>query len=67
MLMARGSDAASATKQAYAVLFQMVQQQAAILSYNDVFWFLTIIFLAMFPLIFVMQKPKASAGAVAMH
>jgi hypothetical protein len=32
-------------------------QQAAILSYNDVFWFLSIIFLAMFPLIFVMQKP----------
>jgi DHA2 family multidrug resistance protein len=67
MLMTRGSDAATATKQAYAVLFQMVQQQAAILSYNDVFWFLTIIFLAMFPLIFVMQKPKASGGAVAMH
>jgi MFS transporter, DHA2 family, multidrug resistance protein len=65
--MARGLDLATATHQAYAMLFQMVEQQAAILSYNDVFSFLTFLFLMMFPLIFIMEKPKHAADGVAMH
>src|SRR2546423_1948887 len=36
-LIAQGSDVATATKQAYAALAGMLQQQAAVLSYNDVF------------------------------
>src|SRR5437879_4409882 len=35
MLMARGVDAVTATKQAYAMLFGTVQRQAAIMSFND--------------------------------
>lgn len=66
-LMSKGTDAASATRQATAALYGMIQQQAAILSYNDVFAILTIIFVLMFPLIFVMKKPKHAGGGMAMH
>jgi hypothetical protein len=34
----------------------MVQQQAAMLSYNDTFRFLALIFLLMLPLLFLMRK-----------
>jgi DHA2 family multidrug resistance protein len=67
MLISRGSDAVTAMKQAEAVLFQTVQRQAAIMSYNDTFWFLTFMFLCMFPLIFIMRKPKHAGGSVAVH
>jgi hypothetical protein len=45
----------------------MVQQQAAMLSYNDLFRFLAIMFLAMFPLIFLMKKPKHGGPAAMVH
>src|SRR5581483_951427 len=69
MLMAGGgSDRVSATHQAYSVLFNMITKQAAIMSYNDVFALLSITFAAMFPLIFLMQKPKhVQGGEVAVH
>jgi hypothetical protein len=44
----------------------MVQPQAAMLAYNDVFRFLTLTFVAMFPLLFLMRKPK-KGGAVMAH
>jgi DHA2 family multidrug resistance protein len=68
MLMAGGSDLVTATKQAYAMLFGMVQRQAAIMSYNDVFFILTLLFAAMFPLIFLMRESAhAKGGAAMMH
>ena len=59
----------TATHQAYAVLFAMVRRQAAIMSYNDIFGILSLTFAAMFPLIFLMQKPKHAQGGgeTAMH
>jgi hypothetical protein len=45
----------------------MVQQQAAIMSFNDAFWLLMVIFLSMLPLVFLMRKPKHQAGDIAMH
>jgi DHA2 family multidrug resistance protein len=65
--MARGSDAVTATKQAYAAMFGMVQQQAAMMSYNDTFVLMAYLGAIMLPLIFLMQKPKKSDGPVAMH
>jgi len=65
--MANGTDAATATKRAYAAVWGMVQRQAAMLSYNDVFLFLAMMFLAMFPFILLMRRPKAGAGAVMAH
>lgn len=68
MLMAGGADVATATKQAYAMLAGMVQRQAAIMSYNDVFLILTVMFAAMFPLIFLMRESAhAKRGGAMMH
>ena len=44
--MARGMDAATATKQAYAAMYGMVQQQAAMMGYIDVFLLLALMFAA---------------------
>ena len=41
-MIAQGSDAVTATQRAYASVFGMVQRQAAMMSFNDVFWVLTI-------------------------
>jgi DHA2 family multidrug resistance protein len=61
-MMAAGSDPASATQRAYAAMFGMVQQQAAMLSYLDVFFLLAVMFLSLLPLIFIMKKPKGGGG-----
>jgi hypothetical protein len=45
----------------------MVQQQAAIMSFNDVFWLLMVIFLAMLPLVFLMRKAEHQDGDIAIH
>lgn len=65
--MARGMDAATAGNQAYAAMFGMVQQQASMISYNDTFFLLSILFIFMLPLILIMKKPaKQGAAAEAM-
>jgi len=61
-LMERGMDAVTATKQSYAMMFGIVQRQAAIMSFNDAFFILMILFLLMIPLVFLMQKPKKGAA-----
>jgi DHA2 family multidrug resistance protein len=67
MLMARGIDEVTATKQAYAMIFGTIQRQAAIMSFNDAFFLLMVLFLLMIPLVFVMKKPKSAGGNVAVH
>ncbi len=64
--MGQGADVATATKRAYDAVWGMLNQQAAMLSYNDVFFILAIIFLAMAPLILLMRRPKRG-GAVMAH
>ena len=64
--MGQGADVATATKRAYDAVWGMLNQQAAMLSYNDVFFILSVIFLMMAPLILLMRKPK-SGGAVMAH
>ncbi|MDQ2949387.1 MAG: DHA2 family efflux MFS transporter permease subunit [Acidobacteriota bacterium] len=66
--MAAGSDAVTAQKQAYIATFGAVQQQAAMLSFLDIFMLLTIVFLLMIPLVFIMKKPRGGvSGEVAVH
>jgi len=63
-LIGGGSDPASAGPQAIAGLWGMVQRQAALLSYIDLFRILGLIFFLMTPLILLMKRPaKSSAGA----
>jgi MFS transporter, DHA2 family, multidrug resistance protein len=64
--ISQGADVATATKRAYGAVWGMLNQQAAMLSYNDVFFILAVIFLMMAPLILLMKRPKRG-GAVMAH
>ncbi len=56
--IARGSDVTTATSQAYAALFGMVQKQAAMVAFLDAFRLLAVVFVLMLPLLFLMKKPR---------
>lgn len=66
-IAAQGSDPVTASRQGLAGLFGVVQRQAAILSFLDVFRLLTIMFLLSVPLVLLMKKPKKGAGAMPVH
>jgi DHA2 family multidrug resistance protein len=63
-LMAQGMSQGDATKAATAEIYRGLSQQAAMLSYIDVFHVLMIAIFCALPLVFLMQKPK-KAGAAA--
>ena len=56
MLISQGADIAEAAIKAKAMIYGMVRQQAAMLSFIDNFWLLGIIFIVLIPLVFVMRK-----------
>jgi hypothetical protein len=53
---AQHENAATATRQAYGAVWGMVQQQAAMLSYNETSRLLAAVFVLMLPLLFLMRK-----------
>jgi DHA2 family multidrug resistance protein len=67
LFISRGSDPVTATHQAHGALWGMVQQQASMLAYNDVFRFLGGMFLLMLPLLFLMEKPRGGKGPSMAH
>jgi DHA2 family multidrug resistance protein len=67
LFQSRGSDAATAQEQALAALSQLVNTQAAVLSYADIFRFVGIIFLCSLPLLLFLGKGGAGAKAPAVH
>jgi len=64
--MAAGADAATATQRAYAALFGLVQRQATMVSFVQIFQLLGIVFIALVPLVLLMQRPKGG-GHVSAH
>ena len=66
-MMARGSDAYTATREAYGTLFGMVQQQASILSFLQTFRLLGFIFIAVLPLLLLFKRPKHRGGGPPVH
>ena len=62
MFLASGSGEGLADQRAYGALFGMVQRQAAMRAFVDLFYLLTIAFVAMIPLTLIMRKPKGRAG-----
>jgi DHA2 family multidrug resistance protein len=66
-LMAAGADAATATRQAYAAVFGMVQRQAAMQSYIDAFFLLAILFAVVMPLVLIMKRPTKQGGGPMGH
>ena len=65
--MARGSDVVTATNQAYLALYGMIQRQAAMVSFVNIFRLLGLLFLVMIPLVMIMKRPKGGAGPAAAH
>ncbi len=66
-LMAQGADITSATHQAYGVAFGLVQQQAAIVAFLNVFRLLGIIFLSVLPFLLLMKRPTSRRRGPAAH
>jgi len=67
MMTQAGADPATAQRMANGAIENLIRQQAAIMSFNDVFWLLAIIFLLILPLILLMRPPRKKAGAAMMH
>ena len=60
--MSRGMSAMQASKAALAALNAQVNQQAAMLSYNDSWIFILIAFVAVSPAILLLRRPQGKAG-----
>src|ERR671933_10749 len=67
LFQSRGFDATTAHQQALAALSQLVNTQAAVLSYADIFRFVGIVFLCSLPLLLFLGKGGAGAKAPAAH
>jgi len=62
MFVAHGSHPMTATQQAHEALWRLVQRQAAMISYLDVFRLLTFLFLLAIPLVFLLKRPEHQIG-----
>jgi len=58
MFLGSGSGPVLADQRAYGAMFGLVEQQAAMRAFVDIFRLLTVMFLLMIALIFLMRKPK---------
>jgi DHA2 family multidrug resistance protein len=70
MFLARGFDSVTATKKALTMAYQVVQQQASTLSFENSFWTMSIIVLCLVPLPFIMRRPRLGQrrpGSAAAH
>ncbi|NVO00056.1 MAG: DHA2 family efflux MFS transporter permease subunit [Geobacteraceae bacterium] len=57
-LISRGVDSFTAEKQATAMIYNNVRRHAAMLSYNHIFWYVGIAFIAIIPLLFLLKKVR---------
>jgi DHA2 family multidrug resistance protein len=67
LMQSQGVPMSTAAQQSYAAMFGLVQRQAAILSYLDVFRDLAVVFVVMTPLVLLMRKPQQSGPPPAAH
>ena len=65
--IAAGSDAVTATSQAYMALHGMIQRQAAMVSFVNIFRLMGLLFLVMIPLVMIMRRPKGRSDTPAAH
>ena len=64
--MAAGADPVTANHRAYSAIWGMVVQQATMMSYNDTFRILGLLFVVLIPLVFILKRPKGH-GPMAAH
>ena len=62
-----GSDPVVARRQGLGMMYRIVQQQAAAVSYLDMFWLFALLSFAVIPLVFLMKRSRSAAGSVAVH
>jgi DHA2 family multidrug resistance protein len=62
-----GSGSVGATQQAYATIYGMVQRQASLMAFIDIFRWEAIICLCCIPLVFVLKRVRASKAAAPVH
>jgi DHA2 family multidrug resistance protein len=65
--MARGFSASESLKKAYQVLEFNVNKQSAVLSYNDIFFYLGMLFLLCIPFVLIIKKGKKVNLSEAAH
>ena len=65
--LAYSGSTVDALQRAQAQVYKMVQQQAALLSFNDCFWVMAVILAAMVPLVLLIRKPPAGVAAPQVH
>ncbi|PYS55243.1 MAG: EmrB/QacA family drug resistance transporter [Acidobacteria bacterium] len=65
--MSRGMDFSTASNAAYAALAGIVQKQAVMVAFVQLFRLLALVFAIVIPLVFVMKRPKAAQTTVAGH
>jgi MFS transporter, DHA2 family, multidrug resistance protein len=65
--VSRGSDPVTATKQALGALYGGLQQQAAMLSFVEAFWVMSVIFWGVIPLVFILRNPRHMDGKHGLH
>jgi len=58
--MMRGADLVTARKVAQEVVYRMVRREAAMLSYDYIFWVIGLSFLAIVPLLVFLRKPRTA-------
>ena len=63
--LVKGGDMVTAQRQAQGAIWARIEQQAAMLSYNDVFRFLGGMLLILIPLLLLMEKPKGRGATMA--
>ena len=63
MFLGSGSGPGLADQRAYGAMFGLVEQQAAMRAFLDIFSLVTVVFLVMLPLLLLMRKPKKNEGS----
>ena len=66
-LLASGVDPVTATQKAYATLSGLIQRQAAMVSFVELFRLLGAVFLVLLPLVLLMRRPSGGKGPAAAH
>ena len=61
--VAHGADAATAWRKAYAAMYGLVQEHAAMLAFVEAFWVMGVVFLLMLPLLPLLQYSKPAKPA----
>jgi MFS transporter, DHA2 family, multidrug resistance protein len=66
-MMAAGADAVTAQSRAYAAVFGLIVRQATMVAFVGIFQLMGIIFIALLPLVLIMQRPKRGAPTSGGH